>query len=107
MIPKAKSHGIETYALFAEDYNPAFIPNWEKIAEVDLYGKIGRNSCHNNPGLRRFLVSLVQDWFMTNDLDGMMWESERQGPLDTALQGAVSAQLRGAHICLLLLPLLH
>jgi TAT (twin-arginine translocation) pathway signal sequence len=86
VIPKAKQRGIQTYALFAEDYNPAFIPNFEKIAEVDVYGKIGRNSCHNNPGLRSFLVSLVQDWFSSNDLDGMMWESERQGPLNTALK---------------------
>jgi hypothetical protein len=88
VIPKAKAHGIQTYALFAEDYNPAFIPNWEKVAEVDVYGKVGRNSCHNNPGLRAFLVSLVQDWFMNNDLDGMMWESERQGPLNTAIKAS-------------------
>jgi hypothetical protein len=86
VIPKAKQRGIQTYALFAEDYNPAFIPNFEKIAEVDVYGKTGRNSCHNNPGTRSFLVSLVQDWFTSNDLDGMMWESERQGPLNTALK---------------------
>lgn len=88
VIPKAKARGIKTYALFAEDYNPAFIPNFEKIAEVDVYGKIGRNSCHNNPGLRSFLVSLVQDWFSSNELDGMMWESERQGPLGTALRAS-------------------
>jgi hypothetical protein len=99
VIPKAKSRGIETYALFAEDYNPAFIPNFEKIAEVDVYGRIGRNSCHNNPGLRSFLVSLVQDWFMSNDLDGMMWESERQGPLDTVLRADFSTASDRAICC--------
>jgi hypothetical protein len=72
VIPKAKARGIQTYALFAEDYNGAYIPNFEKIAEVDVYGRIGRNSCHNNPGLRAFLVSLMKDWFSTNDLDGSM-----------------------------------
>jgi hypothetical protein len=86
VIPKAKARGIQTYALFAEDYNPAFIPNFEKMAEVDVYGKIGRNSCHNNPQTRNLLGSLVKDWFTSNDLDGMMWESERQGPLNTALK---------------------
>ena len=90
VIPKAKARGMQSYALFAEDYNPALIPDFEKIAEVDVYGKIGRNSCHNNPGTRDFLVSLVQDWFSSNDLDGMMWESERQGPLDTALKADFS-----------------
>lgn len=99
VIPKAKAHGIQTYALFAEDYNPAFIPNWEKVAEVDLYGKVGRNSCHNNPGLRSFLVSLVQDWFMNNDLDGMMWESERQGPLNTAIKASFGNAARTSVCC--------
>lgn len=99
VIPKAKARGIQTYALFAEDYNPAFIPNFEKIAEVDVYGKIGRNSCHNNPGLRSFLVSLVQDWFNTNDLDGMMWESERQGPLNTALRANFGSSTHTSICC--------
>jgi hypothetical protein len=99
VIPKAKARGIQTYALFAEDYNPAYIPNFEKIAEVDVYGKIGRNSCHNNPGLRSFLVSLVQDWFLSNDLDGMMWESERQGPLNTALRADFSSASARALCC--------
>src|SRR6202167_4667383 len=99
VIPKAKQRGIQTYALFAEDYNPAFIPNFEKIAEVDVYGKIRRNSCHNNPGLRSFLVSLVQDWFSSNDLDGMMWESERQGPLNTALKMNFGSATRTSICC--------
>jgi hypothetical protein len=99
VIPKAKQRGIQTYALFAEDYNPAFIPNFEKIAEVDVYGKIGRNTCHNNPGTRSFLVSLVQDWFSTNDLDGMMWESERQGPLNTALKANFGDSSRTSICC--------
>ncbi len=90
VIPKAKAKGIQTYALFAEDYNPALIPNFEKIAEVDVYGKVARNTCHNNPGNRAFLTSLVRDWFTSNDLDGMMWESERQGPLNTVLKADFS-----------------
>jgi hypothetical protein len=33
---------------------------------------------------------MVKDWFANNDLDGVMWESERQGPLDTALHADFS-----------------
>jgi hypothetical protein len=33
---------------------------------------------------------MVQDWFANNDLDGMMWESERQGPLNTAIRADFS-----------------
>lgn len=85
VTPKAKARGMKTYALFEEAYNPRYMPNFEKIAEVDVNGKIGRSTCLNNPNARNFLVSMVQDWFSSNELDGMMWESERQGPLNNTL----------------------
>lgn len=85
VIPKARARGMQTYCLFEEAYNPRLIPNFEKIAEVDIYGRVGRSTCLNNPDARNFLVSLVEDWFKSNDLDGMMWESERQGPLNDTL----------------------
>ena len=85
VTPAAKKRGMQTYALFEEAYNPAFMPNFEKIAEVDINGRIGGSTCFNNPNARNFLVALVEDWFQSNDLDGMMWESERQGPLNNAI----------------------
>ena len=30
-------------------------------------------------------MALVENWFRHNELDGMMWESERQGPLNNTL----------------------
>jgi hypothetical protein len=86
VTPKARAHGMKVYCLFEEAYNPRLMPNFEKIAEVDVYGKIGHSTCFNNPNARNFLTSMVQDWFTHNDLDGMMWESERQGPLNMALR---------------------
>lgn len=90
VTPQARKLGMKVYCLFEESYNPALMPNFEKIAEVDVYGKIGRSTCLNNPYARAFLTSMVQDWFANNDLDGMMWESERQGPLDNALHADFS-----------------
>jgi len=86
VIPKAKARGMQVYCLFEEAYNPRLIPNFEKIAEVDVYGRIGTSTCLNNPDARSFLTSMVRDWLTTNDLDGMMWESERQGPLNNTLE---------------------
>ena len=94
VTPKAKARGMKVYCLFEEAYNPRLMPNFEKIAEVDLYGRIGRSTCFNNPDARTFLTSMVQDWFANNELDGMMWESERQGPLNTALRADFGT---GAH----------
>jgi hypothetical protein len=85
VIPKAQARKMQMYCLFEEAYNPRLMPNFEKIAEVDVYGRSGRSTCLNNPDARSFIVSLVEDWFKSNDLDGLMWESERQGPLNDTL----------------------
>ena len=94
VIPKAKARGLRTYCLFEEAYNPRVMPGFEKIAEVDLNGRVGGSTCLNNPDARNFLVALVEDWFRSNELDGLMWESERQGPLNNKL-GAHFGRLTG------------
>lgn len=85
VIPAAKKRGMQTYALFEEAYNPRLMPGFEKIAEVDINGRVGGSTCFNNPDARNFLLALVQNWFKLNDLDGLMWESERQGPLNNLI----------------------
>jgi hypothetical protein len=85
VIPQAKARGMRTYGLFEEAYNPSLMPGFEKIAEVDMDGRVRGTTCLNNPYARDFLAALVEDWFRHNDLDGMMWESERQGPLSNMI----------------------
>jgi hypothetical protein len=85
VTPQAKARGMWVYLLFEEVYNPRLIPNFEQIAEVDVYGRSGRSTCLNSPHARNFIVSMVEDWFKSNELDGLMWESERQGPLNNML----------------------
>lgn len=94
VIPNAKARGIQTYCLFEEAYNPQLMRGFEKIAEVHLNGEIGGSTCLNNPAARDFLVALVEDWFKHNDVDGMMWESERQGPFNNTI-GAHFGRLSG------------
>jgi hypothetical protein len=94
VIPSAKARGMQTYCLFEEAYNPQLMPGFEKIAEVDLNGRVGSSTCFNNPNARNFLVALVENWFRHNELDGMMWESEREGPLNNTL-GAHFGKLNG------------
>lgn len=94
VIPKAKARGMKSYCLFEEAYNPRFIPNFERISEVDVYGKIGRSTCLNNPRALDFLASLVEDWLKSNELDGLMWESERQGPFNNIIRASFGG-LRG------------
>ena len=76
---------MQVYALFEEAYNPSLMPGFEAVCEVDVYGRLGRTTCFNNPNARSFLTAMVSDWMTSNDLDGLMWESERQGPLNMAI----------------------
>jgi hypothetical protein len=85
VIPKARARKMQVYALFEEAYNPAFMPGFESVCEVDVYGRLGRTTCFNNPNARSFLTAMVSDWMTSNDLDGLMWESERQGPLNMVI----------------------
>jgi hypothetical protein len=94
VTPAAKKRGMQVYALFEEAYNPQLIANFERIAEVDIYGRIGRDTCFNNPDARNFLTAMVEDWVKSNDLDGLMWESERQGPLNETI-GAYFGRYNG------------
>jgi hypothetical protein len=85
VVPNAKKRGMKTYCWFEDVYNPRLLDNFEKTAEVDIYGRKTRQACLNNPYVRNFLSSLVEDWTKSYDLDGVMWCSERQGPLDHAI----------------------
>lgn len=85
VIPGARARNMQVYALFEEAYNPRLIPNFETVCEIDVYGRLGRTTCFNNPNARKFLMSMVSDWMTSNDVDGLMWESERQGPLNSTI----------------------
>jgi len=42
VTPKARARGMRGSLLFEEVYNPRLLPNFERIAEVDVYGRSGR-----------------------------------------------------------------
>jgi len=85
VIPKAKGRGMQSYCWLEDVYNPRLIPSFEKLGEVDIYGRRTGQACLNNPDVRAFLNSLVEDYVKSYELDGLMWGSERQGPLNNAI----------------------
>ncbi|MGH9352410.1 MAG: twin-arginine translocation signal domain-containing protein [Terriglobia bacterium] len=87
VIPKAKARKIKSYCWFIDDINPRYLDGFAQMAaEVDAYGRTTRRTCLNNPHVRELLVSLVEDWIKSYDVDGIMWGSERQGPLNNAIE---------------------
>ncbi|HEV2499984.1 MAG TPA: hypothetical protein VGY31_10435 [Terriglobia bacterium] len=86
VIPRAKPRGIRSYCWFEDVYNPRYIAGFEQeAAEVDIYGRRTSSACLNNPHVLNFLASLAEDWIKSYDVDGIMWCSERQGPVDNAI----------------------
>lgn len=85
VVPKAKARGMQSYCWFEDVYNPRLIANFEQVAEVDIYGRRTGQACLNNPDVRQFLNSLVEDYIKSHEIDGIMWGSERQGPLNNAI----------------------
>lgn len=95
VIPKAKPRGIKSYCWFEDVYNPRYIPGFEQdAAEVDVDGRPTSSACLNNPNVLNFLASLAEDWIKSYDVDGIMWCSERQGPVDNAI-GAAAGRFTG------------
>jgi len=68
-----------------EDVFRADIPGIEGLTEVDLEGRRAETMCTWNPELRAFIVGLTEDHAASYPIDGLMWGSERQGPLGNAL----------------------
>lgn len=95
VVPKARARRIKSYCWFEDVYNPRYLAGFEQnAAEVDIDGKPTRGACLNNPGVRDFLAALTEDWLKSYDVDGVMWCSERQGPLDNAI-GADAGRFTG------------
>src|SRR5262249_10305894 len=50
-----------------------------------LTGPASTFACARNPHMRHFWLGLVEDYLRSYDVDGLMWGSERQGPLGNVL----------------------
>lgn len=87
VLPAAKKRGMRTI-LWAEDVFRADLPNVDKLHEQDVHGRPGARICFNNPNTRNFLLGLVEDYSRSYDVDGIMWCSERMGPLNNAIRAA-------------------
>src|SRR5205823_260935 len=84
VLPAARRRRMRLYCWF-EDVFRQDIPGFDQAAEIDLHGKRIGLACHRNPNTRAFWLGLAEDYLRSYDVDGLMWGSERQGPLDNAL----------------------
>jgi hypothetical protein len=84
VLPAAHKRGIKVICWF-EDVIGAQVPGFDKAREVTLTGRPSTFACSRNPNTRNFWLGMVEDYLRSYDVDGLMWGSERQGPLGNAL----------------------
>ncbi|HEX4797331.1 MAG TPA: hypothetical protein VH370_26290 [Humisphaera sp.] len=84
VLPKTKARGLKVICWY-EDVFRGDIPGIQQLQEVDLQGRRRTTLCPYNPAYRNFLTGLTTDYCSSYDVDGVMWGSERQGPLNNAL----------------------
>src|SRR5437867_11393867 len=81
-----------------EDVIGRSVPGFDKASEVDLHGRPTGFACQRNPNTRNFWRGLSEDYLRSYDVDGLMWGSERQGPLDNALGANHSSLTAGGGV---------
>jgi len=101
VVPKAKARGIRSFCWYEDQINPDLIAGFEQnAAEIDIYGEPTRFACFNNPHVRDFFSSLAEDWVKSYDVDGVMFTSEREGPLhNTIVADGVGASRNFSPAC--------
>ena len=105
VVPAAHKRGMKVICWFEDvlRYTSAIAaPGFEKVREVVLSGPESDFACSRNPSTRNFWLGLVEDYLRSYDVDGLMWGSERQGPLGNVLvtnHGGAGAGGRLACFC--------
>ncbi|HWD94145.1 MAG TPA: twin-arginine translocation signal domain-containing protein [Verrucomicrobiae bacterium] len=86
VLPKAHRRGMKVYAWYEDNFGRD-IPGVDKLREIDLTGRPAGTLCALHPDYREFLIGLTEDYCQSYEVDGVMWCSERQGPLLNAIGG--------------------
>jgi hypothetical protein len=84
VLPRAHNRGMKVICWY-EDVFRKDVPGLDKAFEVDVHGKPAARVCYRNPNTLNFWLGLTEDYLRSYPVDGLMFGSERQGPLNTAL----------------------
>jgi hypothetical protein len=85
VLPEAQKRGIRSYAWMEESSNSRHlhaVPNFTKSLEIDVWGRPSNKPCFRNPDYRYWILGRMEDYARNWPLDGIVWCSERTGPLN-------------------------
>src|SRR6266536_315414 len=84
VLPSVRKRDMKVICWF-EDVLGANAPGFDAAREVTLTGRPSTVACSRNPNTRNFWLGMIEDYLRSYDVDGLMWGSERQGPLNNAI----------------------
>src|SRR5438034_10837558 len=84
VLPRAHARGMKVICWY-EDVFRKDVPGIDKAFEVDVHGRPAARVCYRNPNTLNFWLGLTEDYLRSYPVDGLMFGSERQGPLNTAI----------------------
>lgn len=90
VIPRARKRGMKVFAWYEDQFH-VDEPGVALLREVDWQGRPANTLCPLHPDYAEFLRALTADYCASYEIDGVMWGSERQGPLYNALGAKVGA----------------
>ncbi|MBV9323985.1 MAG: hypothetical protein JO352_09390 [Chloroflexi bacterium] len=89
LLPVAQARNTRVYSFILENTHSGLtrlVPNWSKVLQVDAMGRTDNYACIRNPDYINWMLSLVEDQIKSYPIDGLMFGSERNGPLGNVLE---------------------
>jgi hypothetical protein len=90
VIPEARARDIKVYSFVLENTHSGLtrsVPNWPKVLQVDAWGRTDNYACLRNPDYVNWWLSVVEDQIKSYPFEGLMFGSERNGPLANTIGG--------------------
>ncbi len=88
VIPAARAWGMAVYSFMLENNHSGLtraVPNWPRVLQVDAWGRADSQACLRNPHYVNWWLALVEDQLKSYPIDGLMFGSERNGPLGNTI----------------------
>lgn len=84
VLPAARARGQAVYGFLLENTHSGLtraVPGWTRVLQIDARGRLDTDACLRNPDYVTWWLSLVEDHVRSYSIDGLMFGSERGGPL--------------------------
>ena len=88
ILPECQQRGIDVYAWAVERFG-MHVKSGQLLLQRDLYGRPMAQPCYANPDYRYWMLGLMEDYAKSYPVAGIMWGSERRGPLESIVLGSV------------------